>query len=236
MIVAWRLKQAVGSRMMPDCTQFKFVACHDLEACWQHLLGLESFDLSQVDFEMENCREILLWVAPLFERNDNEHLYKAHAVLTAFRTLASPEKLLYREGDLPDGWKYTLPPDKLRPTMENQEMKLGKLRGDREMKQKELQAAIEWLKMVTFPGPLNWTFEVSKLCLADAFNLLSEIQSRWATRLGSYFVRSWLKKWFALSWVVGHALHGPASLPGCGGQWSSWRRGVLEFKKLRNQL
>ena len=55
---------------------------------------------------------------------------------------------------------------------------LGKLRGDREMKQKELQAAIEWLKMVTFPGPLNWTFEVSKLCLADAFNLLTEIQSR----------------------------------------------------------
>ena len=148
---------------MPDCTQFK-------------LLGLESFDLSQVDFEMENCREMLLWVAPLFERNDNEHLYKAHAVLTAFRTF--PEKLLYREGDLPDGWKYTLPPDKLRPTMETQEMKLGKLRGDHEMKQKELQAAIEWLKMVTFPGPLNWTFEVSKLCLADAFNLLSEIQSR----------------------------------------------------------
>ena len=51
---------------------------------------------------------------------------------------------------------------------------LGKLRGDREMKQKELQAAIEWLKMVTFPGPLNWTFEVSKL---DAFNLLTEMQS-----------------------------------------------------------
>ena len=29
------------------------------------MLGLEFFELSQVDFEMENCREMLMWVAPI---------------------------------------------------------------------------------------------------------------------------------------------------------------------------
>ena len=78
----------------------RFVACH-LEACWQHLLGLEFFELSQVDFEMENCRKMLMWVAPLFEDYENqlkcECLWKSIAVLTALRTLAGPEQLWYQE-------------------------------------------------------------------------------------------------------------------------------------------
>ena len=110
-----------------------------------HLLGSEFFDLSHVDFEMENAREMLMFVAPLFEKKHlKSELWKSIAILTALRTMCGPEQLHDLDKLLPDGWKYTLPDVKYKP----RPMDFRQLRGDLGLKRSELQSAFQWLKMV----------------------------------------------------------------------------------------
>ena len=100
-----------------------------------HLLGSEFFDLSHVDFEMENAREMLMFAAPLFEKKHlKSELWKSIAILTALRTMCGPEQLHDLDKLLPDGWKYTLPDVKYKP----RPMDFRQLRGDLGLKRSEL--------------------------------------------------------------------------------------------------
>ena len=141
-----------------------------------HLLESEFFDLSHIDFEMENGREMLMFVAPLFEEKHlKSELWKSISILTALRTMGGPEQLYDLDKLLPDGWKYTLPDDvkyKLQP------MDFRQLRGDLGLKRSELQSASQWLKMVSpFPEPCREAFECARCCLADSLDLMSGIHS-----------------------------------------------------------
>ena len=141
-----------------------------------HLLESEFFDLSHIDFEMENAREMLMFVAPLFEEKHlKSELWKSISILTALRTMGGPEQLYDLDKLLPDGWKYTLPDDvkyKLQP------MDFRQLRGDLGLKRSELQSASQWLKMVSpCPEPCREAFECARCCLADSLDLMSGIHS-----------------------------------------------------------
>ena len=140
-----------------------------------HLLGSEFFDLSHVDFEMENAREMLMFVAPLFAKKHlKSELWKSIAILTALRTMCGPEQLHDLDKLLPDGWKYTLPDVKYKP----RPMDFRQLRGDLGLKRSELQSALQWLKMVSpFPEPCREAFECARCCLADSLDLMSGIHS-----------------------------------------------------------
>eukprot|EP00435_Cladocopium_sp_Y103_P075478 s462_g58.t1 len=89
-------------QVVDDACELKAVAtlCKDID-----MLKVTK-DQQKVDFEMENCREVLMWVAPLFGDHESqvktESLWKCIAILTAIRRLAGPGQLRYQADDMPD--------------------------------------------------------------------------------------------------------------------------------------
>ena len=111
-----------------------------LNTCFQQLLAARPQLVDELDFDLENAREVLAWFAPVYYdcKPQTEDLEKAIATLAAWRTSS---------GKLPDDWRYNARETAVwsKDTMVEKLKQLGHGIGRKGL---ELRAAVRWLDAI----------------------------------------------------------------------------------------
>lgn len=143
-----------------------YIPAQDLKDALRSIsLSVENIQ-GQVDFEMENCREILMWTSPLYKHIADQApcAFKTIAALTAFRCAGG--EVTGIQGDWPID--FSPPAQDFDLGWFTTSQKICKLRGNLELKKGELEHATLWLKEVfPFAGPLRVFFEGAYVALKD---------------------------------------------------------------------
>ena len=118
----------------------QFLAKDDVNACFQAVAAARPQLLRELDFELENAREVLAWFSPVYCdcKPQTDDMEKATAILAAWRASA---------GQLQDDWSYTAH-EALASTKETMVEKLQELGPGIGRKALELRSAVRWLDAI----------------------------------------------------------------------------------------
>ena len=150
--------------MMAACsvsTADNIISCDDLNALMVELKNGMTDYYENLDFAMENAREMIYLITPYYSDSPKhaESLARCHAVLTALRCGGAMK--------LEENWKYTQLPLAEPLPMEH---KLLDLRRDLSRTLGELKSAYKWLEKAlpfTKSTPFSGDFWLSMCCLSD---------------------------------------------------------------------